>query len=116
MAPDSESDYDTIDDFSSRLTSGLYDSCVEPTYVFNRESAQEARQQRSVFLRAEVSHAFDDVHNALSTEFDQPVYNADTGELLIMLALRHLDELPEVAADIGLGVSLEEAVNRAQKR
>lgn len=116
MAPDSESDDDTVDGFSSRLSAGLYDSCVEPTYLFDREGAQDARRQRSVFLRAGVSHAFDDVHNALSIEFDQPVYHADTGELLIMLALRHLDELPEVAADIGLGVSLEEAVSRAQKR
>ena len=116
MAPDSESDNDNVDDFSSGLKSGLYDSCMEPTYLFDRESAQDARHQRSVFLRAEVSHAFADVHNALSKEFDEPVYNADTGELLIMLALRHLDDLPEVAADIGLGVSLEEAVNRAQKQ
>lgn len=116
MDPDSESDGNTTNDFSSKVTSELYDSCVEPTYVFNRASVQDMRQQRNLSLRAEVSHALNDVHNALSMEFDQSIYRADTGELLIMLALRHLDELPEVAADIGIGVSLEEAVNRAQKR
>jgi 3-methyladenine DNA glycosylase AlkC len=113
MAPNSESNDDTVDGFSSKVAPELYVPCVEPTYAFNRQSAHDKRQHRSLFLRAEVSHALDDVHNTLSSEFDQSVYNADTGELLIMLALRHLDELPEVAADIGLGVSLEEAVTRA---
>jgi hypothetical protein len=108
-------DDDTTDEPMLEFTSELYASCVEPEYWFNRDRAQKDREQIPVFLRDEVRYAFNDVHNTLSAGFDDKIHKADTGELLVMLALRHLEELPEVAADIGIGVSFDEASDRRRE-
>ncbi|WP_251343044.1 hypothetical protein [Haloplanus halophilus] len=93
----------------------LYDACIEPTYQLNRSGAHDGREQHHLHLRGNVSRGFEEIHHKLSSGFDQKVYKADTGELLIMLALRHIDELPEVAADVGFGISPEEAVTKARE-
>ena len=116
MASDTESDGDAPDELALEFTSGLYASCVEPSYWFDRKGAQKERVQLPVFVRDDVHYAFNDVHNTLSAEYDDKIHKADVGELLIMLALRHLNELPEVAADIGLGLSFDEAADRRREK
>lgn len=92
---------------------GLYAGCVAPTYRYERSGAHDKRKQKHLHFRPEVRHAFNTVHSHLE-QLDSNVNQADTGELLVMLALRHLDELPEVAKDIGFGISMEDAISRRE--
>lgn len=108
-------DNDAMTDPTQTLPANLYESCVDPTYKLDRSGAHDRRVQQHLHIRDSVRYGFNTVHNRLSEEYDDTVYRADTGELLIMLALRHLDELPEVAADIGFGISFEEAADRVSK-
>ena len=108
-------DNDAMTDPTLTLPTDLYESCVDPTYKLERNGAHDKRVQQHLHIRDSVRYGFDTVHNRLSVEYDDTVYKADTGEVLMMLALRHLDELPEVAADIGFGISLEEAMNRVSE-
>lgn len=105
-------DNDAVTDPTQTLPANLYESCVDPTYRLDRNGAHDRRVQQHIHLRDSVKYRFDMVDNWLSNEYDNTVRKSDTGELLIMLAFRHLDELPEVAEDIGFGISSEEAVNR----
>lgn len=115
MASETEPDGDEHDQLAIGVRTGLYEACIEPTYQLNRSGAHDGREQHHLHLRGNVARGFKEVHHQLSSGLDQKVYKADTGELLIMLALRHIDELPEVAADVGFGISPEEAVTKARE-
>lgn len=93
----------------------LYRATVEP-YSFNRNRAHDQRKQDGIFLRESVGHAVDNIHSAMSHLYTEDKYHrADTLELLMMVALRHVDELPDVAADLGFGVNLETYMETRQK-
>lgn len=84
----------------------LYSATIEP-YKFNRNKAHDQRKQDGLFLREPVLHGVDSVHTALSHLYaEDQFHRADTLELMMAVALRHADEIPEVAADLGFGLDM----------
>jgi hypothetical protein len=99
-------------DFANLEPGVLYAQTKEP-YKFNRSKAQDQRRQEGLFLREPVGYGVDQVHNAMSTLYAEDKYHrSDTLELLMMVGLRHADELPDVAADLGFGMDFNQYVSK----
>lgn len=93
----------------------LYRSTVTP-YKFNRNGAHDQRKQDGLFVREPVKHGLDQIHTAMSHLYaEETYYRADTMELLLLVAFRHVDELPDVAADLGFGMDLNQYFEKRNK-
>ena len=80
---------------------------VQIPYKFRRDGVQDGRDRVPLFLHGETKSAERDALRELEDRFDSDVSLTDLREALVMVGLKHLDEVEGQLEEWGYGVTFE---------